>query len=62
MSDKLRIVERLEDDQWIVVRMESLRKGDIFRMFEDSEEPIGMWRATSDARLIDDVWGVDVDV
>ena len=32
-----RIVEKKVGDQWIEVEFEDLKKGDIFRMFDDDE-------------------------
>ena len=39
----LRVVERKDGNDWTVVSMSELRKGDSFRMFEDAEktEPAG---------------------
>jgi hypothetical protein len=35
MTQELRIVERKEDSLWVRVRMIEIKKGDVFRMFED---------------------------
>lgn len=43
-----RKVERLEDKQWVLMEMEDLKKGDIFRLTEPNEEtPFGVYRADS---------------
>lgn len=38
MSDELRTVQRLVDNEWITVRMSELQPGDTMRMLEPSGE------------------------
>ena len=45
---------------WIPTDMQSLRKGELFRV-QNLDEDTQVFRATSDARLEDGVWTVDVE-
>ena len=69
------IVERYDDGKWVDTDMESLKEGDIFRLFESVDEPVEdddgctTWVCTCDAYLMDgephgldeDVFGVECD-
>jgi len=56
----LRKVEKLYEDAWITIQMSELKDGDVFRLTEPhDEEPFGTYTATSDAYLMDGVWGVN---
>lgn len=59
----LRKVEQLVENNWKLTEMKNLLIGDVFRMFEpDSGEQVGdKWIATSNAKIIDGVWGVEAE-
>lgn len=62
MNPNLRKIERLEDEQWVVVRMRDLVPGDTFRMpFRESDAEAAVFEATGDPYPTDDneVWGID---
>lgn len=63
---KMRKIEKLVDETWIVIPMKEMKEGDIFRMTEPGEStPSVVWRATGDAYELsipseeELVWGVD---
>lgn len=71
--ESLRIVERKRGNKWVRCRMNEIRRGDIFHMFDNQQDMkhnarIGDsdYMATSDARLgfngnYPNTWGVDAE-
>lgn len=73
---ELRTIEKFVDEEWVVARMEDLKEGDKFRIFETDYDPEDTdqphWHdpntlifegvALSDAYFIKNngVWGIDV--
>jgi len=60
-----RIVERFEDDQWVQVPFQHLKKGDAFRIFQDGiryADPAtgnNVWIASSHPYEGKDAWHID---
>jgi hypothetical protein len=64
--DNLRIVEKLVDNTWNIVRLSEIKKNDIYRLWEDEKKTIPVewdeddtFRADDDAVFKYDVWGVN---
>jgi len=60
-----RIVERLEGNDWVPCKFMSLKKGDIFKLFDSGEDPIETGNpniATSDAYIgQNQIWEINCD-
>lgn len=57
--NELRKIERLTNGEWETVKMEDIKKNDIFRMFEEDKQLIGVYEAYGDAYCgSKDTWGV----
>ncbi len=64
--ENYRKVEIKENDQWTEIDFWKIKKGDIFRLFEPSEDPVVYkdeveFIAKSDSYLKDNLWQVDTD-
>ena len=58
--NKLRIVKRKDGLEWTTIRLNELKSGDIFIMFDSPDEQVGgEWMAEADPELNQSgVWGI----
>ena len=62
MTEELRTIKRQSGDEWVVVSMKDVSEGDVIQLFEPDGEQVGQsWKATSNAKQIDGVWGVECE-
>jgi hypothetical protein len=50
-SDSYRLVKILTEGEWIEEDFPALKKGDIFKLYEDNGEYVGKYKALSDAYI-----------